>query len=300
MSGGSGVATMVQGQIMSFRMAARAVVLVVGAGLALPALTIGASAAEQEHPPAQKWSFSGPLGKFDQGQLQRGLKVYREVCSNCHSLERIAFRNLAEQGGPGFTEEQAEAIAAEYQIKDGPNDSGDMFDRPGRLSDRFPSPFANEEAARSANGGAHPPDMSTLAKARTYERGFPQFVFDIFTQYQEQGQDYIHALLGGYEEAPADVKPPKDGLHYNKYFPGHWIGMAQPIEDGQVEYPDGTPTTVDQYGKDMAAFLSWAAEPHLMARKQMGLVVIFFLVVFAGLLYAVKKRVWHRWDDAHA
>lgn len=296
----SGVATMVQDKIMSFRMAAHAVALIAGAGLALSGLTIGASAAEQEHPPAQKWSFSGPLGKFDQAQLQRGLKVYREVCSNCHSLERIAFRNLGEPGGLGYTEDEVKAIAAEYQIKDGPNDSGDMFDRPGRPSDHFPSPFANEQAARAANGGARPPDMSTLAKARTYERGFPQFVFDIFTQYQEQGPDYIHALLGGYEEPPAGVKPPKDGLHYNKYFPNHWLGMAQPIEDGQVEYPDGTPTTVDQYGKDMAAFLSWAAEPHLMARKQMGLVVIFFLVVFAGLLYAVKKRVWHRWDDAHA
>jgi ubiquinol-cytochrome c reductase cytochrome b/c1 subunit len=296
----SDVATMLQGRIMSSRMAARAAALILGAGLALPGLTLGAAAAEQEHPPAQNWSFSGPFGKFDTGQLQRGFKIYREVCSNCHSLERVAFRNLAEHGGLGFSEEQAKTIAAEYKIKDGPNDSGDMFERPGRLSDRFPSPFPNEEAARASNGGAHPPDMSTLAKARTYERGFPQFVFDIFTQFQEQGQDYIHALLGGYEEPPADVKAPKAGLHYNKYFPGHWIGMAKPLSDGQVDYPDGTPTTVDQYGKDVAAFLTWAAEPHMMARKQMGAVVIFFLVVFAGMLYAVKKRVWHRWDDAHA
>ncbi|GLK69359.1 cytochrome c1 [Hansschlegelia plantiphila] len=281
--------------------AGRAVALIIAVGLSALSLdATRASAAEQEHPPRQSWSFSGPFGKFDPAQLQRGFKVYREVCSNCHALSMVAFRNLAEPGGLGLTEEQAKAIAGEYKIEDGPNDSGDMFERPGRLSDYFPSPFPNEQAARAANGGAHPPDMSTLAKARTYERGFPTFLFDIVTQFQEQGQDYIHALVGGYEEAPEGVKPPKNGLHYNKYFPGHWIGMAPPIQEGQVDYTDGTPATVDQYGKDVASFLTWAAEPHLVARKKTGLVVMFFLVIFAGLLYFTKKRVWAGLKEKHA
>jgi ubiquinol-cytochrome c reductase cytochrome b/c1 subunit len=251
-----------------------------------------ASGAHSVAPPRQSWSFWGPFGKFDAGQLQRGFKVYREVCASCHGLSMVAFRNLAEDGGPGYTEDQAEAIAAEYKVQDGPNDSGDMFERPGRLSDTFPKPFPNEQAARAANGGAYPPDMSLLAKARTYERGFPWFVWDIFAQYQEQGPDYIHALLLGYEAPPEGAKPPKDGLHYNKYFPGHWIAMAPPIQDGQVEYGDGTPTTVDQYGKDISAFLMWAAEPHLVARKSLGLVVMIYLIIFAGLLYFTKKRIW--------
>jgi ubiquinol-cytochrome c reductase cytochrome c1 subunit len=275
--------------------AARAAALVAGVGLGIAAADIGrASAAEQVHPPRQSWSFWGPFGKFDAGQLQRGLKVYREVCANCHALSMVAFRNLAEKGGPGYSEDQAEVVASEYMVKDGPNESGDMFERKGRLSDYFPSPFQNEEAARAANGGAYPPDFSTLAKARTYERGFPLFLVDILSQYQEQGPDYIHALLGGYKEPEHGDKPPREGLHYNAYFPGHWIGMAQPIQDGQVEYPDGSPTTVDQYGKDVAAFMMWAAEPHLTERKRMGFVVIFFLVVFAGMMYATKKRVWEQ------
>ncbi len=271
----------------------RAAALAMGVGLAFAALGAGAAgAAEQVQPPREKWSFSGPFGKFDPGQLQRGFKVYREVCANCHSLSMVAFRNLAEEGGPGFTEAQARAIAAEYQIKDGPNDQGDMFERPGRLSDYFPAPFPNEQAARAANGGAYPPDMSTLAKARTYERGFPWFVFDIFTQFQEQGPDYLHAVLNGYEEPPAGQKPAQGNLHYNKYFPGHWIAMPKPIQDGQVEYTDGAPTTVDQYSRDVTAFMVWAAEPHLVDRKRLGLVVMFFLIVFAGLLYFTKRRVW--------
>lgn len=278
--------------------AGRSAAVIIGLGLSLMAADIGrAEAAESVHPPRQKWSFHGPFGKYDAAQLQRGLKIYREVCASCHALSMIAFRNLADEGGLGFSEDQAETIAAEYKVKDHePDDRGDFPERPGKLSDYFPSPFPNEQAARASNGGAYPPDFSTLAKARTYERGFPWFLFDIFLQYQEHGQDYIHALLEGYEEAPAGVKPPKEGLHYNHYFPGHWIAMAKPISDGQVEYTDGTPTTVDQYGKDVAAFMTWAAEPHMMARKQMGFVVLFFLVVFAALLYFTKKSVWKGWD----
>jgi ubiquinol-cytochrome c reductase cytochrome b/c1 subunit len=250
------------------------------------------SAQEAETPPQQKWSFAGPFGVFDRGQLQRGFKIYREVCSNCHSLKLLAFRNLADPGGPGFTEAQAAAVAAEFKVKDGPNDQGEMFERPGRIGDHFPPPFPNEQAARAANGGAAPPDMSVLAKARGVERGFPQFILDIFTQYQEGGPDYIHAIVNGYTDPPKDFKLP-EGRQYNKYFPGHAIGMPKPLQDGQVEYTDGTPTTVDQYGRDIAAFLMWAAEPTLEQRKRIGLQVMIFLLVFAGLLYFTKKRVWH-------
>ena len=251
-----------------------------------------ASAQEQEIPPKQRWSFAGPFGLYDPEQLQRGFKIYREVCSNCHSLKLLAFRNLADPGGPGFTEPQAATIAATFQVTAGPNDQGEMFQRPGKIADYFPPPFANDQAARNANGGALPPDMSVLAKARSVERGFPWFIFDAFTQYQEDGPDYIHAILNGYEDPPAGFTLPP-GAQYNKYFPGHAIGMPKPLSDGQVEYTDGTPTTVDQYGRDIAAFLMWAAEPKLDERKRLGFQVFVFLIVLTGLLYFTKKKVWY-------
>lgn len=274
-----------------------------GLGLALTASTLTAQAAgDRVIPPAQSWSFSGPFGKFDRAQLQRGFKVVKEVCASCHAMSLIPFRTLAQPGGPEFSAGQIQALAATYQIKDGPNDQGEMFDRPGRPADRFPSPFPNEQAARAANGGALPPDMSVLAKARTYERGFPKFIFDIFTQYQEQGPDYITALLMGY------TKPPEGttllpGQNYNTYMPGHLISMPQPLQDGQVEYPKGpdgkspVPETVEQYAKDTAAFMVWMAEPHLEARKRIGLQVMLFLIIFGGLLYYTKKKVWSRMPD---
>ena len=261
------------------------------AGAVLFANAGSASAAEAEQPPRQKWSFAGPFGKFDRGELQRGFKVYKEVCATCHGLSYVAFRNLAEPGGPGYSAAQAAAVAAEYKIKDGPNDQGEMFERPGRPADRFPSPFPNDQAARVANGGALPPDLSLMAKARTYERGFPWFVFDIFTQYQEQGPDYLVALMTGYEEAPQGFTLPA-GSNYNKYFPGHAIGMPKPLNDGQVTYDDGSPQTVAQYSKDVTAFLMWAAEPHMEVRKRIGFQVFIFLIVLSGLLYFTKKKVW--------
>jgi cytochrome c1 len=267
--------------------------LILAAGLA--ALGAAPSAA-QDHdtpdPPALKWSFAGPRGLFDRAQLQRGFKVYREVCANCHSLSLVAFRNLAEPGGPEFSPAQAAAVAAEYKIKDGPNDQGEMFERPGRVADYFPPPFPNEQAARLSNGGAYPPDLSVIAKARTYERGFPRFLLDVVTQYQEQGVDYIAALLKGYEQMPQGMQM-ATGMTYNKYYPGHAIAMPPPISDGQVSYDDGSPGTVDQYSRDVSAFLAWTAEPHLEARKRIGFQVIIFLLVFSGLLYFTKKRVWH-------
>jgi len=251
-----------------------------------------AQEAEPAAPPRQHWSFAGPFGTYDQAQLQRGFKIYKEVCSTCHSLKLIAFRNLADPGGPSFSEAQAATIAAGYQITDGPNDQGQMFQRPGRVADTFPPPFPNDNAARAALGGGLPPDMSVLAKARSYEAGFPWFIVDAFRMYQEDGPDYIHAILNGYANPPAGTTLAA-GTQYNIYFPGNAIAMPKPLSDGQVEYTDGTPATVDQYGRDVAAFLMWAAEPTLNARKQLGFQVMIFLIVFTGLLYFTKKRVWH-------
>lgn len=274
------------------------------AGLSLALFHPAAQAAEGgPKPPALSWSFYGPGGKFDRAQLQRGFKVYKEVCASCHGASLAAFRNLSQPGGPEFTPGQVAALAATYQIKDGPNETGEMFDRPGRPADRFPSPFPNEQAARAANGGAYPPDFSVLAKARTYTRGFPTFIFDIFTQYQEQGPDYIHALLVGYKEPPAGFPALLPGQNYNEYMPGHLIAMPKPLSDGQVEYPKGpdgkspVPETVDQYARDVSAFMVWMAEPHLEARKRLGMQVMIFLVIFAGLLYYTKKKVWSRMPD---
>ena len=257
------------------------------------ALTASAFAqTEQVPPPRQTWSFAGPFGKFDEAQLQRGFKIYRKVCSNCHSLNLLSFRNLAEPGGLGYSEAQAAQIASEYKIKD-IDDSGQPIERAGRPADHFPAPFPNEQAAKAANGGTAPPDMSTLAKARTYARGFPLWVVDVFTQYQEQGADYIDGIVTGFRDPPPKGFTLPPGGHYNVYFPGHNIAMPPPLQDGQVKYDDGTPETVAQYAKDVSAFLTWAAEPHLVQRKRIGFQVIIFLIVLSGLLYFTKKKVWH-------
>lgn len=257
-----------------------------------PGLTTGAQAAgETARPERMPWSFSGPFGTYDRAQLQRGFKVFREVCAACHSANFLAFRNLSQVGGPEFTEDQVKQIASEYQVPDGPNDSGDMFERPGRPSDHWQAPFPNEQAARAANGGAFPPDLSVITKARSYHVGFPGFITDAFIQYQEYGVDYVHALLLGYEEPPEGMEL-QPGLHYNKYFPGHQIAMPPPISDEQVEYTDGSPQTVRQYSEDVSAFLMWVAEPHMEVRKRIGFQVMIFLIVFGGLLYFTKKKVW--------
>ncbi|MBX9841470.1 MAG: cytochrome c1 [Xanthobacteraceae bacterium] len=250
------------------------------------------AAGEAPIPPRQKWSFSGPFGKYDQGQLQRGFKVYREVCSVCHGLNLLSFRNLTEIG---FSEGQVKTIAAEYKVQDGPNDQGEMFERDGRPADRFPPPWPNENAARVRYNGV-PPDFSVLAKARSYERGGLWFLLDVFTQFQEQGVDYIHAMLVGYEDKPPQGFQLPPGTFYNKYFPGNAVAMPPPLTDKRVDYTDGAPTTVDQYSKDVTAFMMWAAEPKLEQRKRIGFQVMVFLLVFAGLLYFTKKKVW---KDAH-
>ncbi|BCH58855.1 ribosomal protein P2 [Agrobacterium vitis] len=242
------------------------------------------------HKPAPvEWSFSGPFGKYDKGQLQRGLKIYKEVCSACHSMNLVSFRTLEDLG---YSEAQVKSFAAEYEVQDGPNASGEMYTRKAVPSDHFPSPFPNHEAAAAANNGAAPPDMSLLAKARGIERGFPTFIFDIFTQYQEGGPDYIHALLTGYQDPPAGVTV-AEGTHYNPYFSAaSALAMAPPLSEGQVTYDDGAPQTVDQYAKDVSAFLMWAAEPHLEERKRTGFMVMVFLLIFSGLVYLTKKSVY--------
>ncbi|MCR5855569.1 cytochrome c1 [Mesorhizobium sp. J428] len=263
--------------------------------LAIGAEEAGHNAAEPTHFPIKKpvemdWSFAGPFGTYDKGQLQRGLKVYKEVCAACHSMKRVPFRALEELG---YNEAQVKAFAAEYEVQDGPNADGEMFTRPGIPSDYFPSPFPNDEAAAASNGGAVPPDFSLIAKARAVERGFPTFVFDIFTQYAESGPDYIHALLTGYDETPPEGMEIAEGTHYNPYFiAGKSLAMPKPINDDAVTYDDGAPQTVDQYSRDVSAFLMWAAEPHLEARKQTGFNVMVFLVLFAGLVYMTKRKIW--------
>ena len=245
------------------------------------------------HIERQAWSFAGVFGTYDKNQLQRGFQVYREVCSNCHSAKLIAFRNLAEAGGPEFSEEQVKALAAEYEVAD-PAAEGGV--RPAVPADRWPSPFASDQEARDANGGSVPPDFSVLAKARGVSDPFPTWIFNYFTAYAEGGPDYIHALLNGYREPPAGFELP-EGKYYNDYFPGHAIGMAPPLADDQIAYQPAegeqpVPTTVEQYSQDVAAFMMWMAEPGLVSRKQTGFVVLLFLVLFAGLLWATKSRIW--------
>jgi ubiquinol-cytochrome c reductase cytochrome c1 subunit len=272
-----------------------AALAIVAAGTVVVATAQEKQSAEPAHypilqPQELSWSFAGPFGTYDKAQLQRGLKVYKEVCSACHSLNLVAFRSLEDLG---YSEAQVKALAASYQIHDGPNDDGEMFDRPGKPSDHFPAPFPNEQAAAAANGGAAPPDLSVIAKARAVQRGFPRFIFDIFTQYQEGGPDYIHAFVSGFgQKPPAGVTIP-EGTYYNPHFiSAASTHMPPPLSDGQVTYDDGAPETVDQYAKDVAAFLMWAAEPHLQARKEIGFRVMIFILIFGVLVYLTKRKVW--------
>jgi ubiquinol-cytochrome c reductase cytochrome c1 subunit len=221
------------------------------------------------------WSFKGLLGKFDRGSLQRGYQVYTEVCAGCHSMKYVSYRNLSEPGGPEFSEEQAKAIAASFEVTDGPNNDGEMFIRSAKLSDKFVKPFENIKAAQAANGGAYPPDMSVLAKARS------------------GGVDYIYSLLLGYEDAPSGVTL-DDGVYYNKYMYGNKIKMSQPLMDDAVEYSDGTKATEAQMAKDVTTFLMWAAEPHLESRHKMGFKAILYLILLTILVYFSMKKIWSR------
>ena len=234
----------------------------------------GAARAQEEAPtpPHQQWSFYGVFGTYDRAAAQRGLEVYKEVCSTCHAVKHLYYRDLEELG---YTEDQIKGFAAQFQVTDGPNDEGQMFQRPARPSDRFVSPFPNDQAARAANNGALPPDLSLITKAR------------------EGGPDYVYGILTGFVNPPASVKVP-DGMYYDEYFPGHFIKMPPPLSDGQVSFAEGAPNKVADEAHDVVTFLSWAAEPNLDDRHRMGLKVILFLIVAAGLFYAAKRKIWAR------
>jgi ubiquinol-cytochrome c reductase cytochrome c1 subunit len=259
---------------------------------AFGALLLAAPALAQEHETVtiekQSWSFAGVFGKFDTEQLQRGFQVFQTVCAGCHSARLLAFRNLSEHGGPEFTEGQVKALAAEYDIPDASAEGGT---RKGVPADRWP-PLPLSEADLIASFGVVPPDLSVMAKARGVADPFPWWITNYFTAYAEGGPDYIHALLVGYEETPPEGAEVPEGKYYNHVFPGHAIAMPPPLADGAVPYAEGVPQTVDQYSKDVSAFLMWLAEPHLMARKESGFRVIIFLILFAGLMYFVKDRLW--------
>jgi ubiquinol-cytochrome c reductase cytochrome c1 subunit len=242
--------------------------LALGAATLLPAAGRAAEGEVELRP--LNLPTAGFFGTFDRAALQRGFQVYHEVCAACHGLKFVAFRNLE---ALGYTEDQVKAIAATATVNDGPNDAGDMFDRPGLPFDHITGPFANEQAAAAANGGKAPPDLSLMAKAR------------------EGGERYIYSILTGYEEAPADMEIPSGG-HYNSFFPGHVIAMPPPLSPDQVTFADGTPGTVAQMAQDVAQFLGWAAEPKLEERKGMGVKVILFLIVLTGLTFALKRKLW--------
>ena len=246
---------------------------------AVAVLFIAAEPHEEVHIPKEEWSFTGFFGKFDQAQMKRGFQVYHEVCSACHSMNLVSYRNLEQIG---FSADEVKEIAAGVQVQDGPNDAGEMFERPGKASDHFKAPFPNEQAARAANNGALPPDLSLIARSRA-GKGFTGY----------EGADYIHAILTGYKEPPADFKL-GDGMNYNEYFHGHQIAMPQPLTDGAVTFADGAPNTLEDESRDVAAFLTWAGEPNLEARHLTGLKAVLFLVVFTLLFYAAKRKIWSR------
>jgi ubiquinol-cytochrome c reductase cytochrome c1 subunit len=237
--------------------------------LSLPRL-VGAQ--ETPTPPRQEWSFDGVFGTYDRAALQRGFQVWKQVCSVCHPVEHLYFRDLAEIG---FSEDEVKALAATYQVTDGPNDKGEMYQRPGRPSDHIPAPFPNDQAARAANNGALPPDHSLIVKAR------------------DDGPNYVYALLNGYVPAPAGFQL-LSGMYYNEYFPGNQIAMPPPLSANAVTYADGTPATVPQMAHDVVVFLTWASDPNLEERHRIGFKVFFFLIVTTGVFYAAKRKIWSR------
>lgn len=248
-------------------------------GAGLVAGQSSSAAMEEPQVAHQSWSFDGPFGTFDKAQLQRGFWVYRDVCAACHSMDLLSYRNLGEPGGPGFSKEAVKALAAQVQVTDGPNDKGEMYQRSAYPSDPFRAPFPNEQIARLANRGALPPDLSVIAKARS------------------GGPDYLYALLTGYREPPTGFQLTQ-GLHYNTAFPGHQIAMAQPLRDGSIPYTDGTKPTLNNYARDVSAFLMWAAEPKLNERHRVGARVMLFLIVLAIIMYFAKLVVWRRLHGA--
>lgn len=276
------------GMTKSMRVLLSATAVVLGLMSAAPAFAEDGAQIEK-----QNWSFSGAFGTYDRDQLQRGFQVFKEVCSGCHSAQLLSFRNLSEKGGPEYSEAQVKALAATYQVTDAEAEGGK---RPGIPADAWPTPDQSPADLQAAFGVV-PPDLSVMAKARGVPTPFPWWIIDYITPYQEGGPDYIHALLTSFgHEPPAGVEVP-DGKYYNPVFPGGFISMPPPLTDGQVTYdkPENgapVPETVDQYSRDVSAFLMWVADPHLVDRKEAGMGVILFLVLFAGLMFAVKRKLW--------
>ena len=276
---------------------AKSLLLAAGLALGLGSAALGQEA-ENPLPPMEHWGFLGPFGTYDTAQLQRGYQVYRQVCSNCHAAKFLSFRNLAEPGGPEFSDSQVKALAATFKVQDGPDDSGNMYERPGRPSDPFPSPFANEQAAGPPTGAPTRPTCRRSPRRAPSSAAGCGSCWSPSASTRTEGPDYIHALLNGYkDDPPAGVKIP-DGKYYNEYFPGHAISMPPPLSDGLVDYSDGSPKTSQQYSKDVAAYLQWMAEPKLDQRKQTGFKAVIFLAVFAGLLFVLKHRIWAGVKDA--
>jgi ubiquinol-cytochrome c reductase cytochrome c1 subunit len=242
--------------------------------VALALIFAGVAWAQEEAPPVphQQWPFEGVFGTYDRAALQRGFQVYKEVCSVCHPVKHLYYRDLEELG---YSEDQVKGIAAQSQISDGPNDQGEMFQRPARPPDPIPGPFPNDQTARVANNGALPPDLSLITKAR------------------EGGSDYVYAILTGFKDAPAGFKMNKN-MYYDEYFAGHQIAMPPPLSPDQVKFADGSPSTVPQMAHDVVSFLSWAAEPTLDERHRMGFKVFLFLIVATGVFYAAKRKIWSR------
>jgi ubiquinol-cytochrome c reductase cytochrome c1 subunit len=251
----------------------RAQLFAIAAALGLMFAGIGSAQASGDTPeaPDHDWQHTGVFGTFDRGELQRGFQVFQEVCASCHSLNYIAFRNLLDIG---FDVEQVKAIAAEYEVEDGPDNEGDMYMRTAKPSDYFPAPFANPQAARFSNGGANPPDLSVITKAR------------------DGGIDYLYGILTGYEEEAPDGFELAEGMSYNHYYPGHQIAMPEPLYEEAVEYADGTEPTLEQLAHDVSVFLAWTAEPEMEIRKKTGLKVLIFIAIFTALIYVIKRRIW--------
>jgi len=258
--------------------------------------TAAIAAGKQKNAEDISFSFEGVFGHFDRAQLQRGFLVYKEVCAACHALSQMSYRNLSQPGGPELSAEQVRAIAAESTITDGPNDEGEMFERPGLPSDTFASPFPNREAAMAANGGAYPVDLSLITKKREGFH-FPWYVSPFIKLVKGNGgPEYVRSVLMGYQEPPAEAaKDAPEGKAYNPYFSaGPWISMAEPLSEDAVEYADGTKASVEQMSTDVAAFLAWAGEPKMEQRKSMGFQVVLYLIILSILLFLTKKRVWGR------
>jgi cytochrome c1 len=252
-------------------MGARLLAIAALLGLAVAGFGTAHAAGDTPEAPDHDWKHTGVFGTFDRSELQRGFQVFQEVCASCHSLQYIAFRNLFEIG---FDVDQIKAIAAEYEVEDGPDNEGEMFMRAARAADYFPAPFANPQAARASNGGALPPDLSLITKAR------------------DGGVDYLYGLLIGYEEEPPEDFDLAEGMSYNRYYPGHQIAMPAPLYEEAVEYADGTEPSIAQLANDVSVFLAWAAEPEMEIRKKTGLKVLIFIAIFTALIYIIKRRIW--------